>query len=102
MGMAAHAMVMRRDGQVFVHLHPAGTVSMAAQERLLRRERGDTVLHGEKQPVSDPHAAHAAPVTYPGTLSFPFAFPQPGVYRVWVQLRHGGQVRTAAFDVTAS
>jgi hypothetical protein len=101
MGMAAHAMVMRRDGQVFVHLHPAGTVSMAAQERLLRRERGDTVLHGADQPVPDAHAAHV-PVTYPGALSFPFAFPKPGTYRVWVQLRHGGQVRTAAFDVTAT
>jgi hypothetical protein len=101
MGMAAHAMVMRRDGEVFVHLHPAGTVSMAAQERLVRRERGDTVLHGENQPA-DPHATHAAPVTYPGTVAFPFAFPQPGAYRVWVQLRQGGRVRTAAFDVVAT
>ena len=101
MGMAAHAMVMRRDGEVFVHLHPAGTVSMAAQERLIRRERGDTVLHGENQPA-DPHAVHAAPVGFPGTVAFPFAFPQPGAYRVWVQLRQGGRVRTAAFDVQAT
>jgi hypothetical protein len=103
MGMAAHAMVLRDDGGVFVHLHPAGSVSMAAQERLLRRERGDTVLHGAEQPAAaDPHAAHAAgAVTYPGELAFPFAFPRPGTYRVWVQVRHGGQVRTAAFDVVA-
>jgi hypothetical protein len=39
LGMAGHAMVLRDDGGVFVHLHPAGSVSMAAQERLLRRER---------------------------------------------------------------
>jgi hypothetical protein len=97
MGMAAHAMVLREDGSVFVHLHPMGTISMAAQQRLLRREAGDTALHGAAQP-DDPagHAAHGA-VTYPGTLGFPFAFPKPGAYRVWVQLRQGGRVRTAAF-----
>ena len=102
MGMAAHAMVLREDGRVFVHLHPSGTVSMAAQERLLRRERGDTALHGADQPAADAHAGHAAPVAYPGTLAFPFAFPEAGTYRVWVQVRHAGRVRTAAFDVTAS
>jgi hypothetical protein len=104
LGMAGHAMVLRDDGGVFVHLHPAGSVSMAAQERLLRRERGDTVLHGAAQPAAaDPHRAHAAgAVTYPGELAFPFAFPRPGAYRVWVQVRHGGRVRTAAFDVAAA
>ena len=103
LGMAGHAMVLRDDGGVFVHLHPAGSVSMAAQERLLRRERGDTVLHGAEQPAAaGPHDAHAADaVTYPGELAFPFAFPRPGAYRVWVQVRHGGHVRTAAFDVVA-
>jgi hypothetical protein len=101
MGMAAHLMVMRADGDVFVHLHPMGTISMAAQERLLRRERGDTVLHGENQPV-EPAAAHAMDgVTFPGELSFPFAFPKPGAYRMWLQVRQGGAIRTAAFDVAA-
>ena len=101
MGMGAHAMVMRDDGSVFVHLHPMGTISMAAQERLLRRERGDTALHGADQPTpaaGDAHAGHAADVRYPGTLTFPFAFPKAGTYRVWVQLKRGGAVRTAAFE----
>lgn len=104
LGMAAHAVVLRADGNVFVHLHPMGTVSMAAQERLLRRERGDTVLHGADQPADAyaAHMAHQAAVTYPGALAFPFAFPQPGAYRVWVQVRASGHVRTAVFDVAAT
>jgi hypothetical protein len=100
MGMAGHAVVARADGGVFVHLHPSGTVSMAAQERLLRRERGDSAFHGAAQPGGG-HAGHAMPVTYPGALAFPFAFPSAGAYRVWVQVRAGGRVRTAAFDVAA-
>jgi hypothetical protein len=102
MGMGGHLMVMRAEGDVFVHLHPMGTISMAAQERLLRRERGDTVLHGERQPV-DTAAQHAmAGMTFPGELSFPFAFPKPGVYRLWLQVMRGGRVRTAAFDVAVT
>jgi hypothetical protein len=98
MGMAGHLMVSRDSGDVFVHLHPMGTISVAAQERLLRRERGDTALHGENQPADGPaHGAHG--VSYPGELSFPFAFPKAGAYRVWLQVMHGGRVRTAAFDV---
>jgi hypothetical protein len=104
MGMAGHAAVLRRDGGVFVHLHPGGTTSAAAQERLLRRERGDTVLHGAEQPApaAGAHAGHAAAGAYRGELAFPFAFPEPGTYRVWVQVKHAGRVRTAAFDVRAS
>jgi hypothetical protein len=100
--MGGHLMVMRAQGDVFVHLHPMGTISMAAQERLVRRERGDTALHGEHQPV-DPAAAHAtAGMTFPGELSFPFAFPKPGAYRLWLQVMRGGRVHTAAFDVTVT
>ena len=35
-----------------------------------------------------------------GELSFPYAFPSAGHYRVWVQIRVRGNVRTAAWDVT--
>ncbi len=101
LGMAAHAVVERDDGSVFVHLHPSGTVSMAAQDRLVRRERGDTALHGAAQPGGMPGMA-GMQTTYGGDVGFPFSFPKPGAYRVWVQVRVAGHVRTAAFDVTAS
>ncbi|MES3035788.1 MAG: hypothetical protein V4813_17420 [Gemmatimonadota bacterium] len=109
LGMAGHAMLLRIDGAVFVHLHPMGTGSMAAQQRLMRREAGDTALHGDAQPTTampaDPHAAHMAAGVAPavatnGEVSFPVVFPSPGAYRVFVQVRRtSGVIETAAIDV---
>src|SRR6185437_9690244 len=42
LGMAAHAVVMRDDGSVFIHLHPMGTISSATQAVFALRDRGDT------------------------------------------------------------
>jgi hypothetical protein len=38
MGMLSHAVIARDDGKVFVHLHPMGTINMAAQEAFERKE----------------------------------------------------------------
>ncbi len=107
MGMGGHAMVLRRDAGVFVHLHPMGTASMTAQAQLMRRERGDTALLDSAQIAAvmasaetvdgGAHAMHAMGAA---ELSFPFAFPSAGAYRVFVQVRRNGVVETAAFDVS--
>jgi hypothetical protein len=88
LGMAGHAAVVRSDGAVFIHLHPLGTISLAAQTRLSLALPGDTSRHTMPMPetVSD-------------TLYFPYAFPQPGDYTVWVQLKRAGHVLTGSFDV---
>jgi hypothetical protein len=82
MGMGAHAVVLRDDGSVFIHLHPMGTVSMASM-----------ALLPDGRATMD-HAAHAG-----GRVSFPYAFPRPGPYRIWVQVKANGAVRTGVFDV---
>jgi hypothetical protein len=74
MGMAAHAVVVRDDGAVFVHLHPMGTTPAMGPMPMAMGE-------------------------LPGSFEFPWAFPKPGHYRVWVQFRRGAAIRSAAFDV---
>lgn len=92
MGMAAHAMVTRADGSVFVHLHPMGTIAMAAQSLFDQRQAGDTSRATAASAMAMPAA------TLPDTVSFPYAFPKPGHYRMWVQVRRDGRVLTGTFD----
>jgi hypothetical protein len=86
MGMLGHAVLRRSDGTVFTHLHPSGTISMAAAEMLARRD-------GTSAPMAAPSNAVAREV------EFPYAFPRAGDYRMWVQVRTGGRVLTGVFDV---
>jgi hypothetical protein len=101
LGMAGHAVVQRVDGGVYIHLHPNGTVSMAAQTMLEARQPSDSVPGTLARRLADgmtsmPHVARPA---FAGTLSFPYAFPGPGQYRIWVEFRHLGTVHTAPFQV---
>ena len=82
MGMAAHVIVASHDHNVFAHLHPSGSVSMAALQKFS---------------AAADHSAHAGSME--GRVEVPYAFPQAGTYRMWVQVKRAGQVRTAAFDV---
>lgn len=85
MGMAAHVIVASHDHSVFAHLHPSGSISMAALEKF------------SGIPATALHARHLTLID--SRVGIPFAFPKAGAYRVWVQVKRDGQVRTAAFDV---
>ena len=86
MGMAAHLLIASRDGSVFAHLHPSGSISMAAMQQLAG---------------ADPHAGHMMGHMMPldSRIAVPYAFPKAGAYRLFVQVKRDGSVRTAAFDL---
>jgi hypothetical protein len=87
MGMAGHAVFVRKDFSVFAHVHPVGSVAMPALEL------AQAAIGG-----GDPHAGHAMGGPLPPTVSFPFGMPSAGDYRVFVQVRRAGHVETGVFD----
>jgi hypothetical protein len=111
LGMAGHLVLRREDGSVFTHLHPGGSFSMAAQQLFEMRVTGKApfkVAHATNDPICQLPTSAEIEVNAaawkldgrPEVLSFPYAFPQPGLYRMWVQVKVRGQVLTAVFDAT--
>lgn len=101
MGMLSHAAILRNDGQVFAHLHPAGNFSMAAQyyfENKLCGETGSGLV-----PVMN-HAAlqKVGGTTGPALVSIPYEFPTSGPYRIWTQFKTHGEILTAVFDTSVA
>jgi hypothetical protein len=97
-GMAGHAVVVRDDGSVFVHLHPAGTIAMASQMAFMMRQPGDSVRGRLGQRIKASEGLHPVSVApQNGVISFPYAFPRAGKYHMWVQVKHNGRILTGAF-----
>ena len=123
LGMGGHAVILRSDGSVYIHLHPVGTYSMAAETSFTGRladtartfhypeanrfrdsidryvARLKTLPEVEKNKLlvaSMPNMNHAMAVT--NMVQFPYAFPRAGHYRIWVQIKRSGRVLTGVFD----
>lgn len=88
MGMMSHAAVLREDGRVFAHLHPAGNYSMAAQMLLAARQHEPSPMLQMKRAGS--------------SISIPYQFPAAGQYRVWVQVKSNDRILTGVYDATVS
>jgi hypothetical protein len=80
MGMPGHAEFLSSDASVFAHVHPDGSVPMAA-------------LMLTRIPMNHTSGA-ISPV-----VSFPYGFPKPGHYRIFVQVQRAGHPETGVFDV---
>lgn len=123
LGMGGHAAILRSDGSVYIHLHPVGTYSMAAEGSLIGRladtsitfhfpdanrfrDSIDTYLaklktlpEAEKNKllnISMPGMSHGVKTN--NMVEFPYAFPRAGSYRIWIQVKRNGQVLTGVFD----
>jgi hypothetical protein len=92
MGMAGHLVVVRSDGTVFAHVHPSGSVAMASLE-LAQQSLGSS------QEMPDMPGMKMAHAELSPEVSFPYGFPEAGNYRLFVQVKRGGQVQTGIFDV---
>jgi hypothetical protein len=100
MGMLGHAAFVRSDGAVFAHIHPSGTPAMAAM--MLAQSAGAgakdipmrmPVSSGDSAPMMDTGTG-----ALPNKVGFPYGFPTPGKYRIFVQMKHGDTIETGSFD----
>jgi hypothetical protein len=131
LGMMGHAAIVRDDGSTYIHLHPVGTYSVAAQQDMLLRigqkenvyrspdrvafrdsiDGVIRILQAMNDKERDNFLMKQMNMRAPGgempgmpgmnagnTVSFPYTFPRPGKYRIWVMVKRNGQVLTAAFD----
>ncbi|GAB3687371.1 hypothetical protein GCM10027592_00810 [Spirosoma flavus] len=123
LGMPGHAAILRSDGSVYIHLHPVGTYSMAAEGSMVGRiadtsrtfhypnavqfrdsidayvQKLKTLPETEKNKLlaaAMPGMDHAMKVN--NMVEFPYAFPRAGHYRIWVQVKRNGRVLTGVFD----
>jgi hypothetical protein len=100
MGMAGHAEFVCSDLSVFAHVHPDGSASMAAvelaQASLPGRSSAPTAAAGNSMPGMVMQGIRAS--SQLSGVAFPYGFPKPGLYRIFVQVRRAGHVETGIFD----
>jgi hypothetical protein len=90
LGMAGHAAFVKDDGTTFAHTHPDGSAAMPAM-MLANNDRQEMPdMPGMEMPTS------SAPIS--STVEFPYGFPSPGRYRIFIQMKHSGTVETGVFD----
>jgi hypothetical protein len=131
MGMPGHAIVLRRDLAVFAHVHPSGTPPMASLALTANASANGGAPHATASATTasaninagaagaadgpttaggpaNSHAQHmaaaaaaAAAGAVSPTVAFPYGFPSPGEYRLFVQVKRGAGagVQTGVFDV---
>ncbi len=80
LGMAGHAAFIKTDGTVFAHTHPEGSAAMADVMLAERQHRRESMTwHVRSRSRRD--------------VDFPYGFPTPGRYRIFIQMKHSGTRR---------
>jgi hypothetical protein len=106
MGMAGHAEIVNSDGSVFAHIHPDGSVAMAALE--LTQKNSAQAFSGANAQAGANAGGNMSGTGMSGMdmsmdprsarVSFPYGFPKPGAYRLFVQMKRGGTIETGVLD----
>ncbi|AFL87440.1 hypothetical protein Terro_1121 [Terriglobus roseus DSM 18391] len=91
LGMAGHAAFVKTDWTAFAHTHPEGSAPMqsmaVANDGAVLEPMSGMAMEGMDM------AANVSP-----TVEFPYGFPAPGKYRIFVQMKHSSIVETGVFD----
>jgi hypothetical protein len=95
LGMAGHAAFVKTDGTVFAHTHPEGSAAMQAMS--LANGDSDEIADNGSMAGMD-MAGHTEAANIPPVVEFPYGFPVPGRYRIFIQMKHANTVETGAFD----
>jgi hypothetical protein len=90
MGMLGHAAFVKTDESVFAHVHPTGSVSMAA----FMKAQGTVPAESDMAGMNMEGASNKLP----NEVTFPYGLSTPGRYRIFVQMKHGDIVETGVFD----
>lgn len=128
LGMNGHAAIVKSDGKVYIHLHPVGTYSMAAQQSMQSRIADTTKIYrlttspkifrdsidryvaslkamtpSERdrllmQTMTGMNSHDMGSMKHENRILFPYAFPKEGQYRIFLQIKRNGQVLTGIFD----
>lgn len=98
MGMLGHAAFVKSDGSVFAHVHPDGTMAMAAMVMANSNVSMNDQSHSTANNMGTMPGMDMVSNDLPNTVSFPYGFPSPGLYRIIVQMKHGNTIETGVFD----
>jgi hypothetical protein len=98
MGMAGHAEIMSSDLRVFAHIHPSGSVPMAA----LMMASANPGATADSMTGMNMSAGTTVAASVSSNLSMPYGFPKPGRYRIFLQFKRAGKIETAYFDTAVN
>jgi len=91
MGMLGHAAILKTDGTVFAHIHPEGSIAMAAY--MMVNHSTDAMAGMDMSGMEMPAEKLV------NVAAFPYGFPAAGKYRIVIQMKQGGKIETGAFDL---
>lgn len=129
LGMMGHAVVLKKDAQVYIHLHPVGNYSTTSQQILQARIDANAgridwdglpkpalfadsidqwIEELELMPATQREALLSEGMDHDwedpdhpdhAVVKFPYSFPSAGEYRIFIQMKRNGRILNSAFDV---